>query len=501
MLLVRRSFVVVIGLGPLLAVTVASRVARAEPEVTLDTASQLYEVRSPSGLTLLTRQRLTSMLGVSGYDLLERNGNPNAPELFFRARLRYDADYGANGAEADVQNDARYVPGFERGPVDLMYAYVEGRRILSRWLGFRAGRQYVTDMLGWWSFDGATVRVTSPYYLAAEAFGGLEVRGGLALSTPRFERDGVWRGSRDRMDNSQWTSFVDNAVAPAYGAAIETVGIGFLQARASYRHVDSTGAAPTNPFVPLNQAQTTGTRLSQERMGMSLNMSFGEVAGAKAGFAYDLYGGRTQAVFASFDGYPSSRVTFGVDYDYTRPIFDADSIWNFFGALPTQHLGARTNIDVTPKLAMGLGTFARAFGNQTEASGGGTGSSAASFFPQTDATFTAGGDLSARYTLSRGRIGVRSDASGGYGGHRLGGDVFVDYTVENRILLQGRVSLWRWKDSLRQERSTDSIGYVAGVGYRLGARSRAMVELEHNANRLVGDRIRLMFWLTVAVTK
>src|SRR5262245_41802618 len=99
------------------------------PEVTSDTSAQFYDVRCPTGATVLPRRRLVTTLGVSAYDLLEpADTTPRGPELTFRARMRYDADYGASGAEVDETNrDGRLVPGFTRGPVDLMYGYVEGR--------------------------------------------------------------------------------------------------------------------------------------------------------------------------------------------------------------------------------------------------------------------------------------------------------------------------------------------------------------------------------------
>ena len=46
-----------------------------------------------------------------------------------------------------------------------------------------------------------------------------------------------------------------------------------------------------------------------------------------------------------------------------------------------------------------------------------------------------------------------------------------------------------------------NLGYVAGIGYLFGPRSRAMFEFEHNMNRIVGQRFRAMLWLNVAVTK
>src|SRR5437867_10989423 len=76
-------------------------------EVTSDTSAQFYDVRSPTGETILARRRLVTTLGVSAYDILDRaqaaggGVDPHSPELLFRARMRYDADYGVNPAETD----------------------------------------------------------------------------------------------------------------------------------------------------------------------------------------------------------------------------------------------------------------------------------------------------------------------------------------------------------------------------------------------------------------
>ncbi|HEX7603353.1 MAG TPA: hypothetical protein VF316_17160, partial [Polyangiaceae bacterium] len=208
-----------LGLLFLPGVLLSAASARAtEGEITADTTAQFYDVRGPTGQTTLLRRRLTSTLGVTAYDLLPRPkeaGQELLPDLSFRARLRYDADYGASSEEANSAATDVFVPGFSRGPVDLMYAYVEGRRLLHGVLGFKLGRQYQIDPLGYWSFDGASVRLTTPVFVAVEAYGGLEVRGGLPLSGPigRYERDGVWRGDRDGFAPTAYSSFQQAAVA------------------------------------------------------------------------------------------------------------------------------------------------------------------------------------------------------------------------------------------------------------------------------------------------
>src|SRR5215472_17225264 len=100
----------VTGVATLLA---AGPALALEPEVTSDTAAQFYDVRSPTGETVLPRRRLTTTLGVSAYDLIDRPlDQPMRPELSFRARMRYDADYGASPQETDSTNYQRFVTGF-----------------------------------------------------------------------------------------------------------------------------------------------------------------------------------------------------------------------------------------------------------------------------------------------------------------------------------------------------------------------------------------------------
>jgi hypothetical protein len=116
-----------VTVAPLLVgLTLARSASAAEPEITGDATGQFYDVRSPTGQTILERRRLTATLGVSGYEILPPDPkNRDSPEITFRARVRYDADYGANAGEADLsaaQSSQFFVPGFSRGPVDLMYA-------------------------------------------------------------------------------------------------------------------------------------------------------------------------------------------------------------------------------------------------------------------------------------------------------------------------------------------------------------------------------------------
>ncbi len=497
--------------GGLASISLADATASASPpELLTETAAQFYDVRSPSGQSVLARRRLMTTLGVGVNDLLvaDRSANPNGATLSFRARLRYDADYGGTAGETDQANAGSVIPGFERGPVDIMYGYVEGRRFLGGWLGFKVGRQYVVDALGWWSFDGGQIKITTPYYVAAEVYGGLEQRSGMPLSTPRYERDGVWRGDRTGYDPSLYPSFQPSDVAPAYGAALESAGSTWWHARLAYRRVDTTGPSNVSSFANGTRAAASydRTRLSQERIGVGIDATFGEFGGLKAGVAYDGYRGHVANAFASLDTYVSTALTVSLDYEYDVPTFDADSIWNFFLAMPLNDLGLRANWDATSRFSLSTSARARAFAVQTANESANQAPnnndlSKANFFPKSSLDVMGGANASARYRFGDGAFGARGSADFASTGQRLGLDIYGERTLESRYVVNARAGIWQWDDQQRLDRDAVSFQYVAGAGYKVAPRSLLFVDFEHDINRLVGHRFRGMLWLSLAVTK
>lgn len=513
------------GLSALLAAGLAPARARAmDAEVTSDTAAQFYDLRSPTGGTVLTRRRLTTTLGLSAYDLLDApRGNPKAPDLSLRARIRYDADFGASGASSDpsVANANSLVPGFSTALVDVMYAYVEGRRFFGGWGGFKLGRQYVTDALGWWSFDGGELSVTTPIFLRAEVYGGLEQRGGMPLSNARFEGDGIWTGNRNGYDRSLYPSFQPAALGPAFGAALETSGVTWIHGRLTYRRVYNTGGSNVTEFASglFSPAVYDGWRTASDRVGYAVDANWSSVGGIKGGIVYDFYRTEVTHAYASLDAYLGTHVTLSADYDYYVPSFDADSIWNFFAAEPMNDLGLRANVDVTRQLSIAAGGRLRVFTVQTAPFDPGTGpgtyspspfstASPGSYFPTNGHPFDEEGNLSARWRTGESTVALRAagdfsqDSGASQGsGDRVGADLSGEHVFETRYVVSGRAGVWQWKDNLRPDRSTTDVGYVAGVGYRFFPDARAMVEWQHDINALVGQRFRLMFLLTLAVTK
>jgi hypothetical protein len=496
----------------LAAATLVVSATRAEPgkaespkrsEITTDTAAQFYELRSPSGATVITRRRLTSTLGIEAAELLTDAPNPRAPSLTLRLRLRYDADYGGSEFETVPSRPDYLIPGFSRDGFDLMYGYLEGRRFFQGVVGFRLGRQYITDALGWWSFDGGLVRATTPFYFSLEAYGGLEQRGGLTLSTPRFERDGVFRGSREGYDRdpSLYPSYQPSAIAPAVGDALETAGIPWLHGRLTYRRVLNTGGSTVSQFSPALRAPLTydGTRTSQERIGYAFDATLGEFGGLKAGVAYDLLVRTTANAFASADWYASPKVTVSLDYDYVRPTFDGDSIFTAFRVLPMNDVGLRASWDPSFKLSFAAGVHGRFWESPRED----TPSPNAS--PQTAEASTTirpmgGVNASARYRLGGSLLGARASAETHSAGHRAGIDLYGERTLDTRFVLQARAGAWSWHDAFRPERDATSLGYVLGAGYKIAPRSLMLADWQHDNNRLVGHRFRAMLSISIALS-
>lgn len=479
----------------------APQIAHAvEPELTSDTTLQFYEMRSPSGGIVIPRRRFVTMLGVSGYDLEGKRRQPGDRELFFRARLRVDGDAGIDGAETNPALLSRYVPGLQIAPVDLMYAYVEGRRYLGGWLGFRAGRQYSYDALGYWSFDGGLVRIGMPAGLSVEAYGGLEVRGGLPLSSPRFERDGIWRGSRNGLDANAWQGYTETLFAPAYGANLEWAHRLDAHIKLAYRRVDNTGTVRADAFAPRERAQLVqGARISSERLAASADANLGRFGAVRAGAVYDLVLTAPTSFYGTLDAFVTRTLTISADYDFLRPSFDGDSIWNYFVTYPSYDTGLRATFAPGRHWSFSGGVHARALFEPALGTAETTETRGLSVTPDSDTRWNGGGHLAARYSYDTGRYGLRGETTQGPEGHRTGADLFAERTIDARYILSGRLSLYDFESKTRPDRSALSLGMVGGVGYQLTARARTMFELENNVSATYGQRWRVLASLGIAV--
>jgi hypothetical protein len=63
------------------------------------------------------------------------------------------------------------------------------------------------------------------------------------------------------------------------------------------------------------------------------------------------------------------------------------------------------------------------------------------------------------------------------------------------------VSVYDWVDDLRPDRNATSFAYTIGGAFRPSPVAEAMLEWEHDMNRLVGQRFRVLAVLNLTVTK
>ena len=468
--------------------------AAAEGYVSASSDVQLYDVPNPYGTRSLRIRRATHTLGLRVYDLLDRL--PGAPELLFVTRLRLDADYGVGSTEVDPTRRDSYVPGLEEDPIDLMYGYLEGRSWLGGWLGFRLGRQYVTDALGWWSFDGSLVRVTTGTPLAFEVYGGFEQRGGLPLlATSRFTADGVQRGSRRDLEANQWPSYLEEErPAPAYGFAVEAVDLRWLSARVSYRRVINRDSAIITMFPdrPDTFEVVREPRVSSERLGGTAVLTSPALGSIDGTVVYDLYRQRYSEHGVGVTWLTAPRVTLAARYDYSLPTFDGDSIFNWFSAqgMTTATVDATWTLGRHTELG---GSFGGRRFTTEDASTATAASESATEADAAPGAIDALGSLAGRYWWPQGDVELHSVGEAGDGGHRLGTDLTVRRGFAGGFYdTLATISLYDWRDDLRPGRSATSFTYVLGGGLHPSAGSRIGLEWEHTTNQIVGQRVRLL---------
>ncbi len=471
-----------------------------ESEVESLSEAQFYTHQSPYGEPLIRRRRYTETLSLHVYDL-QGEGVPGEPRLSLKTRFRLDADFGQEPRERDP-NSQSYVPGLQQAPFDMMYAYIEGRDYADGYLGFRLGRQYTTDVLGFWSFDGALVSLTTPVHLEFQALGGFEQRAGLPLlSRGRFEQDGVARGDRDDLELRQSTYYLEESeLAPAFGAAVESVGLHFLHGKLSYRKVINRDTVMVSPFVQDTGGGLflmSGDRTSSERAGGSLRVDVGDYGTLYGSGVYDFYNSLVSEYAAGLDAYVTSKVTLGADWEYYLPTFDGDSIFNWFAHQGMTTLRGRASVAFSRRLDTSLSGGVRRFETEEEATVGDPPSA------RPEAEYDPFASLNGRYRWSDGSVDLYSVAEFGERGHRTGADLTTRKTFANgyydTLLV---LSLYDWQDELRPEREATSFSYVLGAGISPGlefiGRSRLGVEFEHAMNRIVDQRYRLLATLGIA---
>lgn len=471
-----------------------------QARATAESASQFYTARSPWGDPVLRRRRFTQTLGLGLWDL---DGYPSdGPlELEFSARLRLDADFGQASEETDPQSSNYFVPGLEQAPLDVVHAYLDARGLLDDTVGLRLGRQYLVDSLGWWSFDGALLRASLPIHLELEGYVGYEQRGGLPwMSTSRFERDGVYRGSRGRLEPEEWPSYLNESrPAPAWGTAVQLTGLRGVQARLSYRRVTERDRIILGPFGGTGGSPRVygQDRVSSERLGISAGADEPGLGGVRAQAVYDAYVRVLSECYGSIEWVLDEALIFGLDGASLRPTFDADSVFNFFAQHPMQQAVLRADWRALRHVQISGTAGIRAFGADGEP---GEPEGAATGETDPGRGFDHIYSLTTRAESGPGAAEIASVAEVGDSGDLIGSEIrttrFFDDGFYDVLAI---VSVYAWQNSLRPERDSVSVTYVLGGGITPSSSTHAGLEWEHTVTHVWGHGFRLLATLNLEI--
>ena len=474
-----------IGLGLLSA----SRSLAYEASVDGQSNLQLYTVQGLYGSPSLSRQRLTHTLGLDVVDVAGSAWN-REPWVNVRIRLRMDADYGINPAEQDPTNNDYFVPGLKTAPVDVLYAYIEGGGWLRNTVGFRLGRQLFFDELGWWSMDGARIAFMPGRIFELAGYFGFEQRGGVPLlSSGRYEAGGVFRGSREGMSATQWPSYLQStSLAPAAGCSLSLLAFPHLRARLDYRRVWQRDQVATSPFLDADGkiATVSMSRVSTERAGIGLGYDFGQSASSDGAIVYDLYREQVIEHRATFESHLSEKLRLSVNYQYRLPTFDADSIFNWFGAVGSTVLRTRLGIDLSRDWTLGVTAGHRWYAA-----------------PWSSTTTDAGnlrfaerdwlGGVDSTWHTPKMVVRLSDTAEVGDAGDRWVGDAFFSYQLDGGAFTPSAiVSMARWRDHLRSDFNSTVFTYVLGCRFAPMQAPRFGLDWEHSISDVLAQRFRLV---------
>jgi hypothetical protein len=324
------------------------------------------------------------------------------------------------------------------------------------------------------------------------------------LSSSRFEADGVSRGRRTGLAFDQSPAYLEESrLAPAFGAAIETAGLPFLHSRLTYRRVINRDTVLVSPFTDAGGGLNFvgGDRTSSERVGYSLRASDAALGAVSGALVYDLYNQAFASYDLALDWYATRQVSVGAALGYFKPMFDADSIFNWFVHDGTTSASGRADVAFTRDAELVASGGVRMFTTEgTVRSFAGTPN-----LNDTGRNYDSFGTLGGRYRFGVTSVALNGSAEGGTVGHRYGSDVtgrrLFDGGYYDSLLV---LSLYDWQDALRPERSATSFSYVLGGGIAptfLGSRGRVGLEWEHTMNHLVGQRFRVLATLDFTVLK
>lgn len=475
-----------------LALALPEPAARAyDVEVNSETIGQGYQIIA-GDRSIIQRARLDQYLGLNIFNLgpKDATGAPMARNQWYFAssmRLQFDfGDYPPGNNNLGGRDTFQEIPN---NRFELLYAYFGGRD-LGGFLDLKVGRQIDYDNFSFISYDGLNLLAKTPFYLAAELYAGLLVNGYLPVDSPIFRPDGTSQGT---------LSIHDRDAKPVIGVGLRSFGFRDLDFRLSFREILSPGTGSDcngNTGDPQYYAIGNLERCFKVKDGTT-EQSLSLTARARladgvvipwAGVRYDLLTMMLDTIQAGLRLTIKRDHAITLEYLYSYPTFDGDSIFNLFTHREFNDLRAGYDVRAGRFRLYGRG-FARFFNDVSESTDR-AGSTVAPVGPGNN--LDAGGNLGLRYDLGAGFVRADGYLEYGYGGHKVGGDLSTRFKVYREVLaLEGRVTLVDFNDDFRPINHATSFGFQVGGRAQLARGVLLHVILEDNINRFYSSQLRL----------
>jgi hypothetical protein len=454
-----------------ITVSAAPSVGALEAKVSSRTATQIYEVQGGEPGLFLLRRRFSERLNLSLSHLLpgEEEAGYRGPRLTAHTMLRLDTDVGFFEREITPDSPNHYVPGYDPYALDLMVAELKLRDLLWQTTDLRVGRLLGFDAGGFFAFDGAHVVVRLPWHVKVWVAAGAEVVTGQRLSSGSFEVDGVLRQRRDQLDEDAHTEFEHPPTRALIAVGASLHEWDWLTVDLAYREGVVTSGK---------------VRSSYRFLAGSASVAWGPLRGGLR-VAGELASQRLTELSADFEIRPWRSLRLRLEGRYDAPFFDVDSIFAAFWADPALEGLLTATLRLWEGLHLGLSGLYRQLG----------------FLAPDGQAFDSegsrqGGELFGRWQWHWLAAQVRGRFEQGYGGQRLGATARLFARAPVRPFSADlRGTVLRHTEDLAPYQEVLTYGYVVGAHYRVRQNLAVTVELEHNANRLVGQQFRFVAFI------
>lgn len=438
-----------------------------------DTVFSAYEVRSPASPVSWDRTRLLQTLSFTyarEFAPGRFSGDGGPLRLVTSVDLRLEREFGdtclvdrARCVQSTTVDDVGdYEVLANDGRIDAPAAWLElsglpaGGRV-------RAGRTTVFGVIGPVRFDGGRLRVAPTEWLAAEAYGGLQVRSGTFLGNDAFAPPGSLRlDTPDDLEPERVPYVALPSRTWLVGGSVEVGRPQWARARVGFREVqDGDGAVARRLAVSLVSRPLRALRLS----GSSV---------------WDLYDGALIDA-AGEVGLELGDVTTRVRLAYHEPRFDPGTIWAYFDTVPVSEAAVSTEWRATEHVRFGVGVRGRRADIDTRVE------------------LDAGVEGYAQLHFGLYRLEVDGSVFDGDLGPLATVNLVLARRFGRRVRLSLRGSVWHFDDPLRANLDGTSIAEAFMARIELTEITRVGFELEHAHNDVVGHRFRGMAFLLLRV--